>query len=409
MKRVISILVLLIVLFLLIEFIVTKFTSNHSTSYSIHVNDVTFDIEEKYVKKYDDTYSISITNDKYSFNYIVPNKYNKQKKIIDSIEYFKEGNNMCIYPVFKDKQETYILCSDGSTTYSRYTYPNQNFINEINNKLLEKKYITIKETLPEDKVSFTGSTIYKNNLNPDDSILLWKYKGIDILNVNKQYNYSTLNFDKYDNKVGYLVGKYYIIPNYENQKVLEFSSVTAINLDNNSKKDIDLDMILSSDTYVNGVIDGKLYYTDPSNLLQVEINPSNSNVRLIGDSSMGGQMYDGEWKDRNIYDFQSGEIKFRNKLDIGIAYKDVLDGTGSYYFYTEDGRLYQVLKEYPGKAILLYRTNGLNNFNVVDNDIYYANGSEVYNFNIMTGNKLVMINNDLVYNNANRIQVYRNK
>ena len=168
-------------------------------------------------------------------------------------------------------------------------------------------------------------------------------------------------------------------------------------------------MILSSDTYVNGVIDDKLYYTDPSNLLQVEVRPSNSNVRLIGDSSMGGQMYDGEWKDRNIYDFQSSEIKFRDKIDIGIAYKDVLDGNGSYYFYTEDGRLYQVLKEYPGKAILLYRTNGLNNFNVVDNDIYYANGSEVYNFNIMTGNKLVMINNDLVYNNANRIQVYRNK
>jgi len=409
MKRVISILVLFAVLFLLVEFIVTKFTSNHTVSYSVKNNDMTFDIKEEYVKNNNDTYSIEILNDKYSFYYTVSNKYNKQKKIISSIEYFKDGNNLCIYPVFKDKQETYILCSNGNNIYSSYTYPNQAFIAEIKNKLIENKYIAVKETIPESKVSFTGSTLYKNNLNADDTIVLWKYKGIDIINNSKQYNLSTLGFDKYDNKVGYLVDNYYIVPNYTNQKVLEFSSVTAINLNNNDKKTIDLDMILSSDTYINGVVDDKLYYTDPSNLLQVEIKPSNSNVRLIGDSSMGGQMYDGEWKDANIYDFKNNEIKYRKKLDIGINYKDVIEGSDSYYLYTEDGSIYQVLKEYQDKPILLYKTSSLSNFNVADNDIYYVIGSEVYNFNVMSGNKLVMTNSDLIYNSANRIQVYRKK
>ena len=168
-------------------------------------------------------------------------------------------------------------------------------------------------------------------------------------------------------------------------------------------------MILSSDTYVNGVIDDKIYYTDPSNLLQVEVKPSNSNVRLIGDNSMGGQMYDGQWKDRNIYDFQSSEIKFRNNVDVGINYSDILDGDGSYYFYTADGKIYQVLKEYPNKPILLYQTAGLNNFNVVGNDIYYVTGQDVFDFNVMDGNRIVMTNKDLVYNNMNRIHVYRKK
>ena len=148
MKKTISIITLLIIIFLLIEFLVTRFTSSHDVNYSIKSNELEFDIQEKYVKKYNDTYSISISNDKYVFNYIISNNYNKQKKIIDTIEYFKDGNNMCIYPVLKDKQETYILCSDGNTIYSSYTYPNQVFINEIKNKLIENKYITIKQAIP---------------------------------------------------------------------------------------------------------------------------------------------------------------------------------------------------------------------------------------------------------------------
>ena len=409
MKRVISILLLLIVLFFIVEFIVTKFTKNHSVTYTINKDNIKFEIKEEYYKKYDDTYSIEITNGKYSFNYIIDNNYNKQKEIITDIMYFKDNDNLCIYPILKDKKEIYILCSDKNTTYSSYTYPNQSFITEIKNTLLEKKYITVKESLKEESVVYDKTVLYKSNLDEDDKVLLWKYKGIDILTKNKQSSIYTLEFDRYENKLGYLVDKYYVIPNYTNQKVLEFSSVTAINLNNLDKKTIDLDMTLSSDTYINGVIDDKLYYTDPSNLLQVEINPSNSNVRLIGDSSMGGQMYDGQWKDRNIYDFKNSEIKFRKELNVGISYKDVLEGNGCYYLYTEDGRIYQVLKAYPEKAILIYKTDSLNNFNVVENDIYYVNGENVYNFNIMNGNKLIMTNKDIIYNPNNRVQVYRKK
>ena len=409
MKKTISIIALLVILFLLIEFLVTRFTSSHSITYTIKSNDIEFNLDEKYSKKEDDTYSISISYDKYVFNYLVSNNYNKQKKIVDNIEYFKDGDNICVYPILKDKQEVYILCSDGNNIYSSYVYPNQNFINEIKNKLIEKKYLSVKEPKVEETTTYDSSTIYLNNMNDSDKILYWKYKGIDVFSKNKQTNVSVLEFDKYDNKVGYLAGNYYLIPNYRNQKVLEFSSVTAINLKNLDRKEIDLDMILSSDTYVNGVVDDKLYYTDPSNLLQVEVKPSNSNVRLIGDSSMGGQMYDGQWKDRNIYDFKSSEIKFRNNIDTGISYIDILEGTGSYYFYTSDGKLYQVLKEHTDKPILLYQTQGLTNFNVVGNDIYYVTGSNVYNFNIFDGSRVVMTNNDLNYNNTNRIHVYRNK
>ena len=64
MKKTISIITLLIIIFLLIEFLVTRLTSSHDVNYSIKSNELEFDIQEKYVKKYNDTYSISISNDK---------------------------------------------------------------------------------------------------------------------------------------------------------------------------------------------------------------------------------------------------------------------------------------------------------------------------------------------------------
>ena len=245
MKKTISIIALLVILFLLIEFLVTRFTSSHSITYTIKSNDIEFNLDEKYSKKEDDTYSISISYDKYVFNYLVSNNYNKQKKIVDNIEYFKDGDNICVYPILKDKQEVYILCSDGNNIYSSYVYPNQNFINEIKNKLIEKKYLSVKEPKVEETTTYDNSTIYLNNMNNSDKILYWKYKGIDVFSKNKQTNVSVLEFDKYDNKVGYLAGNYYLIPNYRNQKVLEFSSVTAINLKNLDRKEKEIQVYIS--------------------------------------------------------------------------------------------------------------------------------------------------------------------
>lgn len=408
MKRVFSLLILLIVLFVGFELVVNHFTKSYVNKYKIYSNDKIFDIEEIYDKKIDNKYDIKITIEDKEFYYIVPNTFNKQKKILKDILIYPNGDDICIYPILRNNKGTYIECNSNGNLYSGLAYNNKEFINTVKNDLKSKKYIedvTISTTL----VDYDGTKTYSENIPEKDLILLWNYKGIERFTSSKYDLNYPLSFDKYENKTGTLVGKYYIVPQYNRSNILEFDTVNAIDVTTMKSEKIKIEeYTLSSDTYINGVVDNKLYYTDPSNLLQVEINPNNKNARLIGSEKLGGQMYDGEWKNRNIYDFRNATIKYANLTDLSNhTYKEAKEGNSSYYYVDNNGNVYQVPKLHLDKKILLFSSK-LNNFNVVGEDIYYVNNDTLYYYNIDKGTMPILVNKDLIYNTANRISVYRN-
>ena len=406
MKRVFSLLILLVTLFIGFELIVNYFTKSYVNKYKIYSNDKVFDVEETYEKKINDKYDIKITVDDKEFYYIVNNTFNKQKKIIKDILIYPNGDDLCIYPILKNNKGTYIECNKKGSLYSSLAY-DRNFINKVKNDLKEKKYME-EQTTSVTPTDANGSKVYSSNIPKKDEVILWKYKGIDRFNTTKSDLNYVLSFDKYENNTGALVGKYYIIPQYTRSNILEFKSVSLIDVTTMKSEKVSLgEYTLSSDTYINGVVDDKLYYTDPSNLLQIEINTKTKKARLIGSEKIGGQMYDGEWKNRNIYDFRNAKIKYTNLNDLSnYKYKDAKEGESCYYFVESNGNVYQVPKLHLDKKILLFNSK-LNNFNVVGEDIYYVNNDTVYYYNIVNETKPILVNKDLIYNTANRISVYR--
>lgn len=408
MKKTVYILIVLVLSFLIFEWGTTFFKKGHEISYKIYASDITLNIKEVYQKENGDNYLITIQNEKEKFEYIIKNNYNKQKKIIKKIEYFKQDENTCIYPILNDDSGTYLECNLDNKIYTASSNPNQIFISNIEKSLREKGYQLYKANDTTNTKLYNNSTIYTNNIISSDLITLWTYKGINIISNEKNSNINILGFDKYENSHGFLVGNYYIIPNYLSSRVLEFSKVSVINLDSKETKKIDLGYTLSSDSYMNGVIDNKLYYTDPSNLLQIEINPEKENARLIGSKNLGGQIYNGNWQDANIYDFVSNKILFKNEIpDLNISYVDIIESNSNYYFYNNKGEVYQILQNDLNNAILLFKTNGINNFNVIENTIYYVSGDTLYYYNNEDGIIPVLKNNDLLYNTTNRIDIYR--
>lgn len=409
MKKAISILILFILVLFIGQYLLTCFKKGHEIDYQVSFNDKVFNVHEEYSKELNNNYDIVISNNNEIFYYILPNKYNKQKKIINNFEYYEKDGVSCIYPILLDGKGSYLQCIKDNKNYS-LTALNNSFINEIKDDLKVKGYTLNKESDTNKKDVLANSTIYSNNLLENDYITLWNYKGIQIINNSKSNIRNTLNYDKYENNHGYLVDKYYIIPEYLSDKVLEFSKVTIIDIEKNEAKSINLEYTLSSNTYINGIVDNKLYYTDPSNLLQLEINPKKGSSRLIGSKSIGGQLYNGNWQDANIYDFVNKEIKFSDvpeELAKKYNYKEIKESKTSYYFYNSNGEVYQVPKNHLDASILLFKANNLNNFQVVDDTIYYVVDDTLYYFNENSGNIPVLKNNELRYNHSNRISIYR--
>lgn len=409
MKRAISILMLLVLLLLIFEFCINFLKTGHEVSYQVFYEDKVFNVVEIYQKDENDTYDIKIEYNNIIFSYVINNKLNKQKEIIKKIEYFNDNDNICIYPVLINDNGTYIECVKDGKIYTANSYYNQDFISLIKNKLIEKQYNVFKNIDFDTIEKINNTTVYTNNMLDNDIINLWSYKGIDVIKKDSIKSQSLLSFDKYENNLGVLVGKYYIVPNYLNSKVLEFSSIHIVDITNYKIETIHLDYTLSSNTYINGIVDNKLYYTDPSNLLQVEINPSSSNIRLIGSKDIGGQLYDGSWKNANIYDFVNKKIKFEiENLDIQkFNYVEYVDSGNSYYFYNNSGEVYQVSKNYLDNPVLLFKINGINNFEVIGNTIYYIVYDTIYYYNNEDGIVPIIKNNDFRYNKTNRLEVYR--
>ena len=408
MKKIFSILTLIIIIVFVVQTCVVFFTKGYVKKYTIINNEKNFEISEKYQSKNGDIYSISIKNDEYYFSYVVDNSFNKQKKIIKSIEYYEKDDAFCIFPILIDDSGSYIECQKNGNLYTAFSYPDDALIKDFKNVLSEKNYKFESNNSIDKSEKYGNSTLYYGNLPSSDAVIFWQYKGINIMKKSKFHDASVLNFDKYDNKLGALVNNYYIIPCYKSSKVLEFSSVYIVNVNRYKVEKIDFKYTMSSSTYLNGVVDGKVYYTDPSNLIQIEINPSSKNVRLIGSKDIKAQAYNGEWYDVNIYDFKSKEIVFKDdSLKDKYNYIDIQKGSDSYYFYNSRGEVYQVPFDNNEKRILLFTASGLNNFNVVDSDIYYVVSNTLYKFDFINGSIPIMVNRDLQYNYKNRIEIYR--
>ena len=409
MKRAISIFVLIFLLFIGFEFLAIYLKDEHEVKYEVYYEDKVFEIKEKYIKENGNTYNIEIKNSNQSFYYIIDNRFNKQKEIIEKIEYFEKDNYACIYPILENGEGTYLECSKDGKIYSSSYLQTKDFITEISDYLFKKGYSISKQSDTTNTKKLDKSIVYTNNLLANDFISLWDYKGIDIISTDDLKNVPVLNFDKYENKHGYLVDKYYIVPVYLSNKVLEFSSVNIINLEDSSIETIELDNTLSSRTYINGVVDNKLYYTDPSNLIQLEINPKDNSSRLVGNKEIGGQLYNGSWNNYNIYDLAKNEVKFKveNQELSKYNYIELEESAFSYYLYTKEGNMYQVPKDNLDTKILLFNLNDLSNINVVSDTIYFVKDNMLYYYSNKDGIIPVIQNNELRYNTYNRIQVYR--
>lgn len=411
MKRVLSLIFLLICLLLILEFGTTFFKNSHKVEYKVNSLDKTFTIVEEYQKDKDNTYYLEIKNNRHTFIYTVYNNFNKQKEIINDIEIYEKDGMLCIYPVLISNMGLEIECSDNNNLYGYESVKDKQTIIDFVALLKNKEYTSLawdEESSTEEKLS--SSIIYKDNLLANDYITLWNYKGIDIISKKKSNYKNIYNYDKYENNHGSVVGKYYVTPDYISDKVFDFNTLNIIDLESRELKTMELDTTLNQDTYINGVVDNKLYYFDPDNMVQYEVNPNNKKTRLVGNKDVNAQFYNGKWQTVNIYDFVSTKKKFELEIvDEVKRYQpvSVYQSITNYYYLTADGAFYRLNKNNLDKPILLWKKLGLKEIKVVDDTVYFIIGDTLYYYNDNTGIRKIIKNSELNYNYTNIYDVYK--
>ncbi|MBQ7136595.1 MAG: hypothetical protein IJO43_01300 [Bacilli bacterium] len=403
MKKIFNFILVLAILFFTFQIGITLLKKSHNIDYSLKISDKKVLIHEEYYKdKQSDYYYFEVTINKIKFVFDKDNTFNKQKKVIDNIRLYEEEDLTCISPVYiKNNNDPEIICNVGKKQYS-YTevkdkYNLKDFVESID-KFDEDKY-----NLSEKTITGSRNTIYNDHIYDNENILVYEYSSLIKVTSEDYYKINFADYDIYENELGVLIDKYYVIPKYD--KKPEYSRLLIIDIEEETTKELEIEEKLSTNIYINGVVKDKLYIFDKSNLIQYEINPKEVSYKIIGNKNINAQYYDGEWHKRNIYDFSNQTLKFKNNYPIKENYVEAFETDKFYYYYNSNNEFYKVYKKNLNKPIFLFAYNDFKEVVVVNDCIYFIDDDTLYRYDD-NGLKKILVNKEFQYNYNNIYSVY---
>ena len=361
MKKSISIIFLVLLVIVLIKY----FSSNYEINYKLDG----YNIKTIYKNK---RYYISIDD---KFNFDIYKKRSLKKLKIRKIEAIESEDLKCIYPIIKNIN-TYPLC-----------YLNDEYIdyNLIDNELLskyKKEYDNVSD----------GNFYFNKNLNKNEYIYLWNYKGFYKMNKDVLETIDLFKEGKYDNSLMYQFNNKILLPNYNEEYI--FKNLYLVNTLNGKYSLINSDYEISYNSYIVGNIKNKVYLFDQKELKLYEINTKKLTVNLVGSDEIGYFKYEGNKKvPAKVSEYKNKEIKYISKDISNYKYEIIEDALYKTFNESE-----LKLKIYEGKNIKI-----ISEYN---NILYFVSEDKLYRYD---ANNLYKIFNyfELNFNNNNIIYIYQ--
>ncbi len=331
---------------------------NYNKKYK--VND--FSIEEQYDKNKKEYFFYIKYND-LIYPFVIPNKYVIKRELINNIKILNINEDICILPE-SDKLNFYPICSSNNNLYS-YNLNNSNH-NFYSYKLLNEKE---KEY---EKINISNI----NNLN----YLIYNYKGFYFINNDNLKNIELFKKDAYNLSLVYKKDEYVLIPDYNSEYV--FSKLYLINGTNGKVKEIKTDYQISFNSVFIGDYKNKVYLIDKSEKKEYEINFKKLKIKevdfqVLDHNKMVKTNYNKIIQD-NI-SFIKNNIKYYNIKD-NILYKTI----NNIDIKITDNKIYTII-------------------DYIDNTIYYLSNGNLYMYNEINGEVLLMHNFEWNFNYKNII------
>lgn len=391
---------LIILLFFLIILIIIckRILVFESINYKLDIDGSKIKIKETY----DKNYYIEIKTNKYIYPIRIYESLNNKRKIIKKVYFYKDKNIECILPVINDNIYIDMMCYKDEILYDYH-----NIIGD-NPKLDE--YVSSIELYNIDNYKNEFSNIktiqtIKYNIynNFKNTVVLTTYKGL-IINTEE---INLFNNDVYNNQISAFINNYYIVANYDSKYSFDYFYI--VDLDTKDIFKLKSKEAISYDSYIQGIVDNKIYLYDKDNEIQYEIDVEKKSINVISDNNYIKYYSNKKWEKMN---------KAKANKEIYFNYQ-ALDNNFTSYDYVKETDNYYYLFKKEGISYRIYRVDR-NNINIYkfildvpvtnlyfNNDyLYYVYKNKLFYYSDSTGLKTILENSELEFNDTIKYYIY---
>ena len=389
-------LIALIIILLILIFILGKLIKVNSIKYTVTSENTKFNISEIHN---DDTIYFEITNGKFIYPISIFDSI-KEKRLINKIYSYKDKEYSCILPIINNDIYTDIMCIKDNTIYNYQSIKG-------NDKKLDDYVSTLSmyKTYETNDDYKTYNNVIKVYNNIDKIISITTYKGIFINDKEIQL----FNDDIYSNELNSYIDKYYITADYNSK--YEFSDFYVVNLENENISKINSKQNISFDSYIQGIVDNKVYLYDTDNEIQYEIDIENNQINIVSNDEYIKYYRNNKWEKLGINKLKNKEIYFE--------FSDYSNKFPDYDCKYENDYYYYLIKNEKQVSNRLYRLNKNNldiieylfdlptdNIKLKDNYIYYIYKDSLYYYSDKTNIVKVLSDTELNFNDKIKYYIY---
>lgn len=423
MKRLFSTILILFFMFTAFQVFFNIFGSGHKVSYSLENNENSFLLKETYVsndKKELNSYYIEIKKGDELFNFQITYNFYGTSRIVKEIVSFSNDNYNCILPIFNEKKIlTDLICKKNKVQYMYAKLKGKDkeldeFALSLKNHNYDENQF-LDNTL-EVKIDNTA-TVYTNNIVKSHYFVTNSYRGIYTINednLQKMFKVDIFTKDTYKRPISAIVDKYYITADYSQN--YSFDQFKMVDITNNKATELFINGKIEHSSYIQGVVENKLYLFDYYNKKQYEIRVNPHSIVEVGNSQTDIKHYElGTWTRIPISEAVSKKPKFNlyNEQEKGNWYKVEKTGgekTGYIYYFKKVGNEYEVYRANQSNDTLLtylFKTKNVDNMKYIDDFVYYKNDKSIKYYNDYYGERTIFQNSELTFNDSLYYNVYK--
>ncbi len=390
MKKLLITFITLLIIYIILSIVVKETPTQ--ISYTLTDENIEIKVEEKLIEdnlKEHINILIEAEQLKYTIS-LFDQEFNEQGLIKE----IKTLNGMCIGVIYKDDIDSTILCYENNVVKNYHDIENKpieliNFAEEIPN--LEQFSDNLENSKEEYPI-----TLYQNNVLENHTLAISNYKGVYI--IDETINNIILNDNNtYDTNLIILVDKYYLVPTRQSQ---EYTKLNIINIENQKQEQINI--TLSKNSYIQGIVDNNVYIFDKDTRKQYEIDLENAKIKEVGNSTDDIKFYNiNTWEERSANDAVIENLYFIIEKPVENVIAQIGNENGFYYYQEvlEDKTIvYRSTKENPEIKTYLFEEENIKKFILIDEYIYYQTNDEIKYYSDKTNKKTLIKNEELNFN-----------